>query len=162
MATHSSVLAWRLPGTREPGGLLSMGSHRVGHDWSDLAAAAATGRKFSVRCWEVTALEQGTWGRVLTLSSSQPCHYPVGNWESPITAASLLLLHLQMRSQWWCMNSVKCRVSHWRCEHKAKSYFLILRRLASPAQRHKVENFKLTSLVVKKGNSVIAREQERK
>ena len=39
MATHSRVLAWRIPGTGEPGGLLSMGSHRVGHDWSDLAAA---------------------------------------------------------------------------------------------------------------------------
>ena len=41
MATHSSVLAWRIPGMGEPGGLLSMGSHRVRHDWSDLAAAAA-------------------------------------------------------------------------------------------------------------------------
>ena len=41
MATHSSVLAWRIPGTGEPGGLPSMGSHRVGHKWSDLAAAAA-------------------------------------------------------------------------------------------------------------------------
>ena len=40
MATHSSVLAWRVPETGEPGGLLSMGSHRVGHDWSDLAVAA--------------------------------------------------------------------------------------------------------------------------
>ena len=40
MATHSSVLAWRIPGKAEPGGLLSMGSHRVGHHWSDLAAAA--------------------------------------------------------------------------------------------------------------------------
>ena len=40
MATHSSVLAWRIPGTGEPGGLPSMGSHRVGHYWSDLAAAA--------------------------------------------------------------------------------------------------------------------------
>ena len=40
MATHSSVLAWGIPGTGEPGGLLSMGSHRVGHDRSDLAAAA--------------------------------------------------------------------------------------------------------------------------
>ena len=40
MATHSSVLAWRLPGTAEPGGLPSVGSHRVRHDWSDLAAAA--------------------------------------------------------------------------------------------------------------------------
>ena len=40
-ATHSIVLAWRIPGTEEPGGLPAMGSHRVGHDWSDLAAAAA-------------------------------------------------------------------------------------------------------------------------
>ena len=40
MATHSSVLAWRIPGMAGPGGLLSMGSHRVGHDRSDLAAAA--------------------------------------------------------------------------------------------------------------------------
>ena len=43
MATHSSVLAWRIPGMGEPGGLPSMGSHRVGHDWSDLAAAAKVG-----------------------------------------------------------------------------------------------------------------------
>ena len=41
MATRSSVLAWRIPGTAEPGGLLSMGSHRVRQDWRDLAAAAA-------------------------------------------------------------------------------------------------------------------------
>ena len=41
MATHSSVLAWRIPGMGEPGGPLSMGSHRVGHNWSYLAAAAA-------------------------------------------------------------------------------------------------------------------------
>ena len=41
MATHSSVLAWRIPGMGEPGGLPFMRSQRVGHDWSDLAAAAA-------------------------------------------------------------------------------------------------------------------------
>ena len=41
MATHSSILAWRIPGTGEPGGLSSTGLHRVRHDWSDLAAAAA-------------------------------------------------------------------------------------------------------------------------
>ena len=41
MATHSSVLAWRIPGTGKPDGLPSMESHRVGHNWSDLAAAAA-------------------------------------------------------------------------------------------------------------------------
>ena len=43
MATHSSVLAWRILEMGEPGGLPSMGSHRVGHKWSDLAAAAAAG-----------------------------------------------------------------------------------------------------------------------
>ena len=48
MATHSSVLAWRIPGTGEPGGLPSMGLHRVGHDWSNLAAAAA-----AVCMWEL-------------------------------------------------------------------------------------------------------------
>ena len=42
MATHSSVLAWIIPGTGEPGGLPSVGSHRVGHDSSDLAAAASS------------------------------------------------------------------------------------------------------------------------
>ena len=39
MATYSSIVAWRIPGTGKPGGLPSMRSHRVGHDWSDLAAA---------------------------------------------------------------------------------------------------------------------------
>ena len=41
MATHSSILAWRIPRTEEPSGLPSLGSHRVRHDWSNLAAAAA-------------------------------------------------------------------------------------------------------------------------
>ena len=44
MATHSSVLAWRISGTGQPGGLPSMGSHRVGHDWGDLAVVAAAGK----------------------------------------------------------------------------------------------------------------------
>ena len=44
MATHSSVLAWRIPGTGEPGGLPSMGSHRVWYDWSDLAEAVSSSR----------------------------------------------------------------------------------------------------------------------
>ena len=58
MATHSSILAWRIPGTEEPDGLPSMGSHRVGHDWSDLAAAA------------VAAI--GLWPSVAGLQSPQP------------------------------------------------------------------------------------------
>ena len=56
-ATHSCVLAWRIPGTEEPGGLPSMGLHRVGHDWSDLAACllrgfpgGASGKEPSYQC----------------------------------------------------------------------------------------------------------------
>ena len=57
MAPHSSVLTWRIPGTGEPGGLLSVVSHRVGHDWSDLAAATAAAAelldalRMDVRAW---------------------------------------------------------------------------------------------------------------
>ena len=54
MATHSSTPAWRIPGTEQPGWLPSMGSHRVGHDWSDLAAAAAARRRWR---WTVTYSE---------------------------------------------------------------------------------------------------------
>ena len=55
MATHSSVLAWKIPGPGDPGGLPSMGSHRVGHDWSDLAAAAACP---AVRCFSRSSMQQ--------------------------------------------------------------------------------------------------------
>ena len=47
MATHSRILAWRIPGTGEPGGLPSMGSHRVGHDWSDWSDLAANSSKYN-------------------------------------------------------------------------------------------------------------------
>ena len=62
MATHSSVLAWRIPGRGEPGGLPSMGSHRVGHDWNDLAAAAAAGTYRHMylinMTWELISLQK--------------------------------------------------------------------------------------------------------
>ena len=60
MATHSSVLAWRIPGTGEPGGLPSIGSQRVRHNWSDLAAAAANSylKRKSVK--EETNLNEST------------------------------------------------------------------------------------------------------
>ena len=85
MATHCSVLAWRIPGMGEPGGLLSVGSHRVGHDWSDLAAAAATLltawlppwanmnmkvrlRPHSPLCWELEGNHQA-WCLIFFISS---------------------------------------------------------------------------------------------
>ena len=62
MATHSSVLAWRIPGTVEPCGLPSVGSHRVGHDWGDLAAAAAASTVEALRtqaCGELKPIDGG-------------------------------------------------------------------------------------------------------
>ena len=60
MATHSSVLAWRIPGMGEPGGLLSMGLHRVRHDWSDLAAAGSRTRSGAVMRAEEHSLVSAT------------------------------------------------------------------------------------------------------
>ena len=66
MATHSSVLAWRIPGTGEPGGLPSVGLHRVGHDRSDLVAAAAKSQKQEkiskedgIQLWNNTIVSSG-------------------------------------------------------------------------------------------------------
>ena len=61
MAPHSSTLAWRIPWTEEPGGLSSMGLHRVGHDWSDLAAAAAAFRSKLTLSWYLCMV----WGKGL-------------------------------------------------------------------------------------------------
>ena len=54
MATHSSILAWRIPWTEEPGGLQSIGSQRVRHDWSDLAQHRTVGRKL----WDITGTQR--------------------------------------------------------------------------------------------------------
>ena len=59
MATQSSILAWRIPGAEEPGGLPSMGSHRVEHDWSNVAAVAAAACQSSVT---LCLQPQGTFG----------------------------------------------------------------------------------------------------
>ena len=58
MAAHSSILAWGIPWTEEPGGLLSMGSHGVGHDWSDLAAANAIILGHEIDTMQVKQLEE--------------------------------------------------------------------------------------------------------
>ena len=59
MATHSSVLAWRIPGTAEPGGLSSVGSHRVGHHWGGLAAAAAADVFLELSCFFNDSVDAG-------------------------------------------------------------------------------------------------------
>ena len=75
MATYSSVLAWRIPGTGEPGGLPSMGSHRVRHDWSDLAVAAAA-VLLRVQCTKNSCLTESVyyymWYFNIKQAKSQP------------------------------------------------------------------------------------------
>ena len=65
MATYSSILAYRIPWTEEPGGLLSIGSHRVGHDWSNLACMQALEKEMathsSVLAWGIPGMEQPGW-----------------------------------------------------------------------------------------------------
>ena len=73
MATHSSVLAWRIPGTGDPGGLLSMGSHRVGHEWSDAAACS---------CKRITFND--ALNRSLLTSDGQPLHSSSSRLSSPL------------------------------------------------------------------------------
>ena len=75
IATHSSVLAWRIPGMGEPDGLPSMGSHRVGHDWSDLAAAAAALSAFMENLFHAKYLYYILWVvyKMHKYSSISPC-----------------------------------------------------------------------------------------
>ena len=77
MGTHSSILSWRLPGTEEPGGLLTMGSHRVKYNWSDLAAPAAVTRKRDLSN-EVPILVE--W--VGILKKKKKCEYIIGDFLS--------------------------------------------------------------------------------
>ena len=71
MAAHSSALAWSIPGTVEPGGLPSVGSHRVGHDWSDLAAAAEENvRKSCMGQWQKYDRIGCSWGKPAGLIQS--------------------------------------------------------------------------------------------
>ena len=92
MPTHSSVLAWRIPRMGEPCGLPSMGSHRVGHDWSDLAAAAAAAARgtehtrtsllsgASVLYTQILEMLHRTNESKFRLRSHQSFQFPVWTW----------------------------------------------------------------------------------
>ena len=81
MPTHSSVLAWRIPGTVEPGGLPSMGLHGVGHDWSNLAAAADATNYWCWRIWSWSGLWRSTTpSRTNIPRSHQNILFIIGDW----------------------------------------------------------------------------------
>ena len=88
VATHSSILAWRILWTEEPGGLLSMGSHRVAHDWSNLACMRALGKEMathsSVLAWRIPGTEEP--GGLPSMGSHRVGH----DW-SDLAAAAILI-----------------------------------------------------------------------
>ena len=108
MATHSSVLAWRIPGTAESGGLLSTGSHRVGHDWSDLAATTAAysihrfstslANLYSCIYFEVSVMTDATISRkfLMSIFSSVQSLSHVWLFLTPWIAARQELVHHQL------------------------------------------------------------------
>ena len=109
MATHSSALAWRIPGTGEPGGLLSMGSHWVGHNWSDLAAAAAA-----------AVLPQNYWIEPGILTRF-PCESCVPRDKENFRGKILTGISFFSKSGWqsrrWFRNSDLCH--EWNNDHMA-------------------------------------------
>ena len=84
MAAHSSVLAWRIPGTEEPGRLLSMGSHRVGHEWSDLVAMSS---------WTVESERIGLYflKTGVFLGWGLSCHETERSWQNSKSRVNLSL-----------------------------------------------------------------------
>ena len=85
MATHSSVLAWRIPGTGEPGGLPSMGSRRVRHDWSDLAVAVRW-----LWCPHSLCFPSSSWHSLIVFLISSSLSFPVSNSEFLYLSISIL------------------------------------------------------------------------
>ena len=97
MATHSSVFVWRIPGTGEPGGLPSMGSHRVGHDWSDLAIATVI---------DPEALE-------LTMCLSFQLFNLLIDWRLPVVGFSTSKKGLSSALQLPSPTKIICETSSW-------------------------------------------------
>ena len=118
MATHSSVLAWRIPGTGEPGGLPSVGSRRVGHDWSDLAAAAAAG-------WTINSRESFL---VVVQSLSRARHFETP--QSVACRAPLSFTISQSLAKWYPCFLIHCLVCH---SFSFKEQGLLILWLQSPS-----------------------------
>ena len=107
MATHSSILAWRIPGTEEPGGLLSMGSHRVRHHWSNLAAAAYEGASQLALVVKNPPASAGDPGNVSLIPGSGKS--PGGGHGSPLQYSCLENSHGQRSLASYTLGSQRVR-----------------------------------------------------
>ena len=95
MATHSSVLAWRISWTEEPGGLLSMGSHRVGHDWSDLAAVAAAAYNLPFPSWASLPLLSISFAKLFFFLPYKDSQFELGQWWARRCEGCFQLIYLK-------------------------------------------------------------------
>ena len=111
MATHSSVLAWRIPGTGEPGGLPSMGSNRVGHDWSDLGGGGGSFLLAVGWGWELEGVFESV-GNVLRLDSDKG----PSSQSSDFSSSLVWMWKLNDKESWvpknWCFWTVVLEKTH--------------------------------------------------
>ena len=114
MATHSSVLAWRIPRTGEPGGLPSVGLHRVRHDWSDLAAAAF---------YNETRILKLLWSHKIIRSTIR-CVEKMEHWFLPSLSE---LLHESHLTDWWGCR----RLANWSYLCHCCSHFCVFCQVTS-------------------------------
>ena len=122
MATHSSTLAWRIPGMGEPGGLPSMGSHRVEYDWSDLAVAGAGG-------------DEDLWWNRPSEEVSENDHYNSHSSGLPWLLSGKESA-CQCRRQWLDLGRARLLWSNWKHHnHSASALEPVLCNKRSPATR---------------------------
>ena len=125
MATHSSVLAWRIPGTGEPGGLPSMRSHRVGHDWSDLVAAATAAMGLAI-----LVISKLLWRRI---------NIWISWWLYWLYGSFKCWLHKLFGSGaqlWKCGRSSTCFSDRWsNCCYRIKPIWLVKGRIRNQGGR---------------------------
>ena len=114
MATHSSILVWRVPWKEEPGGLQSMGSQRVGHDWSNLACTHALEKDMathsSVLAWRIPGTEEP--GGLPSMGSHRVGH----DWRNLAAAAAAAEEGLWMLEEILQYLIRGQRVSHWKVD----------------------------------------------
>ena len=129
MATHSSVLAWRIPGMGEPGGLPSMGSHRVGHDWSDLASSSS----LSGQLWLILLCFTL---RKLQLSISWNTFYSLCILINQVTQ----LTHHSIKNNYTRLSAGNAKTGAQNCSHAAPAALQSMAQRLQPHHQGRVKN----------------------
>ena len=129
MATHSSALAWRIPGTVEPGGLLSMGSHIVGHDWSDAAAAAAADLDFIFHSYIVKLQKQKHRGNIMMNSWVPATQLFILPMELDLALSDLCYTGLENTEVLWTLSSYRIALKEVKALPLLSSFFVAIQLL---------------------------------